>query len=307
MADTLVYLGAFNGERFIQEQVKSIEAQTRLCDLIISDDGSSDRTLEVIGNYRSTCSPVTISGPGQGFAQNFLSVFEHSRLNTYQWLAFADQDDVWDADHIERGIQALEAVRGPAVYGAKTRLVDVRGHYLGLSSNNGSQLGFGNALIQSFAGGNTLVLNREAIELLRDLASQLGGFRGWASHDWMIYQLITLAGGKVLFDTNPTISYRQHGNNHVGQNRSLRARASRAMRLWDGTFGRVLAAHAIELARPEIRGLMTARTGEIFERYLWARARRGLAGVKALRAAQVCRESEIETLAFECAFALSRC
>ena len=305
MADTLVYLCTFNGARFIHHQIQSIAKQTRDCSLVVSDDGSSDATLDLVRAHAS-CLPVQIvSGPRQGFARNFLSAFEHEAVLEHDWLAFADQDDLWDPCHLERAICAIRNVSGPAVYGARTRLIDERGQITGASLNRGCRLGFANALVQSFAGGNTLVLNREAIAWLRGLVIDSGPLVGWSSHDWAIYQLISCLGGSVVFDPEPTVSYRQHDQNCVGQNRSVGARLSRAMHLCTGKFKAALDAQAAQLARSEFRYRMTPESQEVFSTYAWARNRRGFSGVQALRDVYVRRESTLETRAFEVAFALN--
>ena len=76
---------------------------------------------------------------------------------------------------------------------------------------------FRNALVQSLAGGNTMVLNRPARDLVA-LASRRARF---VSHDWWAYLLVTGAGGAVHYSAKPLVRYRQHAHNLVGANTSL--------------------------------------------------------------------------------------
>ncbi|MEG0882396.1 MAG: glycosyltransferase family 2 protein, partial [Janthinobacterium sp.] len=56
------------------------------------------------------------------------------------------------------------------------------------------------------------------------------------SHDCWAYMVVSGCGGKIFYDTAPTIRYRQHEGNLVGTNLSWRARWSRGTRLWNGWF-----------------------------------------------------------------------
>lgn len=92
-----VALATYNGERFLQEQLNSLAAQTLLpCELVVGDDGSTDGTLDILERFAKTapfpvriqCNPTNI-----GYGQNFLQTATRCRGH---WIAFCDQDDVWD-------------------------------------------------------------------------------------------------------------------------------------------------------------------------------------------------------------------
>ena len=120
----------------------------------------------------------------------------------------------------------------PAIYCGRTRLVDEQGGFLGLSPLFGRKLGFRNALVQSIAGGNTMVLNRAAIDLINrhKIKQQLPG------HDWWVYLLVSGAGGEIIYDPEPKIDYRQHGSNLIGSNTGLQSRLKRIKLLFSGRF-----------------------------------------------------------------------
>jgi glycosyltransferase involved in cell wall biosynthesis len=91
-----IAMATYNGERFIREQLESLSAQTRLPDeLVVTDDGSTDGTLEILRTFaREAPFPVRVH-PGErnlGYTWNFLRA---ARLCTGDWIAFCDQDDVW--------------------------------------------------------------------------------------------------------------------------------------------------------------------------------------------------------------------
>jgi glycosyltransferase involved in cell wall biosynthesis len=91
-----IAMATYNGERFLREQLDSLAAQTRLPDeLVVSDDGSSDRTLEIVREFSRTAPfPVRIyqNDTKLGYGDNFL----HAAGACHgDWVAFCDQDDHW--------------------------------------------------------------------------------------------------------------------------------------------------------------------------------------------------------------------
>jgi len=97
-----VAMATYNGERYLREMLDSLAAQTRLPDeLVVRDDGSTDRTLAVVDEFATRAAfPVRVlpAGDRLGYAQNFVSA---SRACSGDLLFFADQDDVWHADKLE--------------------------------------------------------------------------------------------------------------------------------------------------------------------------------------------------------------
>lgn len=91
-----VVMGTFNGERFLKQQLDSIASQSRLPDeLIVRDDCSSDRTLEILEAFAGsvTFRVVILRGESNvGFRENFSRAVKEV---TADWFLFCDQDDVW--------------------------------------------------------------------------------------------------------------------------------------------------------------------------------------------------------------------
>lgn len=91
-----VALATYNGESFLREQLDSIATQTRLPDeLVVSDDGSSDRTLEIAHEFSRTAPfPMSIQRNPErlGYGDNFLQAAGKCQGD---WIAFCDQDDIW--------------------------------------------------------------------------------------------------------------------------------------------------------------------------------------------------------------------
>ncbi|MFI4957141.1 MAG: glycosyltransferase family 2 protein [Gammaproteobacteria bacterium] len=233
-----IILCTYNGERFLNEQLESFSRQT-FTDwaLFVYDDGSTDRTSELIAQFEQAQPHHVIhwkpNAQKRGFAQNFLNGIG-STPGEFDFYALSDQDDVWCESKLSRAVDYLRtAPEGiPAVYCSRTTLVDADMKPIGLSSLFRRPPSFQNALVQSIAGGNTMVLNKAARALLLSADTHAD----IVSHDWLIYQLVTGAGGKVYYDLQPELLYRQHGANIIGSNLGFFARLYRMTNLFNGSF-----------------------------------------------------------------------
>ena len=153
----------------------------------------------------------------------------------------------------------------PVVYCSRTRLIDEAGADIGLSKFYSKTPHFRNALVQSLAGGNTMVLN----EQMRRLLMKAGADVKVGSHDWWVYLAVTAVGGRILYDSVPTVSYRMHARNVIGSNESPVAMMLRAHMLWQGRFKSWADMNVAALAR--IESLMTDESRKTFELFRQSR------------------------------------
>ena len=278
MVKALVFLGAHNGERFLQQQLQSIFQQTVQAEIVVSDDGSTDQTTSIVERFQSEKHPISlVAGPCRGFALNFLSAFERKDLAQFDLLAWSDQDDIWHSDHLEVAQNQLKQFSGPAVACCRTRWIDENGTFIRLSPRRGKHIHFENSLSQSISGGNTFVFNRPAIMWLSEVLSTVSLPQG-LSHDWLIYQLFCGAGLDVVFSPTPTVDYRQHSTNLQGENRSVSARLKRISMILKGSFRDQVDAHFKVLSdlnsvlipehRETLKNLIQARRQPLFFRML---------------------------------------
>ncbi|RWE23211.1 glycosyltransferase family 2 protein [Mesorhizobium sp.] len=273
-----VLLGTKDGAAFIDEQLSSLLAQSwPAIDLWVSDDGSTDGTISIIEAWRprwSKGSLTMVDGPRKGFAANFRSMIVDPRIDA-DYYAFCDQDDIWEADRLESAIRWMEALDAetPLLFCSRTATISETGVPAGHSPLFRRPPSFRNALVQSIAGGNTMLLNRAARMLLAKASARAE----FVSHDWWAYLIITAAGGKVRYEPRPLVRYRQHGANLVGANISWKARLSRLGRLFQGQFATWtdsnltgLAANRDLLTREAalcLRLFIRARKGDVFRRF----------------------------------------
>ncbi len=214
-----VVLATFNGAEFLGEQLDSLFKQSLPpCELIISDDGSSDDTVAIAEKARRDAPfPVrVVRNPGRlGYGENFLAA---ASLATGDFIAFCDQDDVWDPKKLEAAATSLQST-GAHLHVHAARLVDRRGAPLGTFDQGierAAVVGPRTLAPWGVFYGFSMTFRRELLALIPH--DQRGGhtfeFTGALSHDLWIYCLAWSLGSTVL-DPAPLASYRRHGNNET--------------------------------------------------------------------------------------------
>lgn len=208
-----VLLSSYNGENYIETQIESILAQQCPCpiDLWVRDDGSTDRTTDILQRYAEAGKLQWYTGQNLLSAKSFLSLLKHCQ--GYDYYAFADQDDYWMPDKLNRGIQALSDQTGPALYFANAELVDCQLNSLGRNVYKRSpKLDFETLSCAGGILGCTIVFNKALAEKVQkqELPTAV------PMHDFYVSILCLAFGGKISFDPAAYIKYRQHGNNVVG-------------------------------------------------------------------------------------------
>ena len=276
-----ILLCTFNGAHFLGEQLDSIEMQDYPhWTLIASDDGSSDDTPAILARFakRHAHRVELRRGPSQGsFVANFRTLACDPQIDA-EFFAFCDQDDIWFPDKLARALAVLARQNPavPAVYCGRTLIVDEAGEPRGNSPLFTRRPSFRNAVIQSIGGGNTMVFNRAARDLLAKAPNA-----NPVSHDWWTYQVVTAVGGTCHYDPVPAVAYRQHAANAMGANigwmaRFLRAKMVLQGRLSDWNHRNLEALHSLEplmteKSRATLRDIEGMRSPSLISRlrHLW--------------------------------------
>ncbi|MGN0301580.1 MAG: glycosyltransferase family 2 protein [Anaerotardibacter sp.] len=222
-----IVMATYNGEKYISEQIESIQSQTYSnWRLLISDDCSGDRTLEIIRNYAEKDERIIIlpQKKNGGAKENFFYATKYSDFSEY--VMFCDQDDVWDSDKVSFTLGKMlsaELEYGsdlPILVCTDMRVVDENLNELHescfeLFRANIDRLDFRVFLGTSFLAGCAMMSNRKLIDLFNRTQNLDGVFL----HDWWI-ALIASAFGKIFVVKKATNSYRQHESNVMGANSS---------------------------------------------------------------------------------------
>jgi glycosyltransferase involved in cell wall biosynthesis len=198
-----VLLATFNGEKFLREQLDSLVSQVGVdINLLVGDDGSTDSTLAILAEYSNSFKSLEIFTFEQiGITKNFFSLLMHSKAH---FIAFCDQDDVWDSNKILRLATAISFVDGPVIaYGSilpfprPRRFAPRKTTLPGLIHQN------------SIRGCNLLFNDNLREHILSLDPSPL------VMHDWASV-LLCVALGEVIFVPDSHTFYRLHPDNAVG-------------------------------------------------------------------------------------------
>lgn len=215
MKEVAILLSTYNGEKYLEEQLESIVSQKGvLTKILVRDDGSSDRTCDILETWKNKANLIWYRGHNLGPALSFMELLRDSGEACY--YAFSDQDDFWLSDKMQAAVNKLESYEGrPALYFCQTELVDKHLNRID-SVIIQPRLTFGESLVYQFVGGCTMVMNRA----LRDIINKYSP-KYLSMHDVWIYDVAQAIGAHVVFDETPHILYRQHGGNVTGQSTSV--------------------------------------------------------------------------------------
>jgi glycosyltransferase involved in cell wall biosynthesis len=188
--------------------------------ILIRDDGSDDRTrqiiLEIVDKYPNKFE--YIFDQNVGAKNSFFDLINraYEKMNEYDYFAFCDQDDVWLKDKLFRAVKKLQTENSstPLLYCSSTQMVNTVLEPLSIwPLQPKKELSVYNATVENVVVGCTTILNQTALKLI---ATHLPDRLDYViMHDWWAYLSVS-SFGKVIFDPEPSILYRQHGNNALG-------------------------------------------------------------------------------------------
>lgn len=220
-----ILLSTYNGEAHLREQIDSILGQTfKDIKLLVRDDGSSDGTVDILNEYAAADSRVLLSSDDKcnlGAFPSFMKLVEHSEA---PYFLFADQDDVWLPDKVEKLLSRmadLESESGdgiPIVVFSDLKIADENLTIIDPSLWHFQQFDpnicrdWRSLLAQNVVLGCAMMANAKA----RDLS--LPYLLPDMPHDQWV-ALTAAKNGRIDFIREATILYRQHGNNYSGANR----------------------------------------------------------------------------------------
>ena len=231
-----VLLAAYDGMQWIEEQIISILNQSNVdVTLFISVDPSTDGTEAWCAAYATAHSNVRLLPPAgkfSGAARNFFRLIRDVDFDGFDFVAFADQDDIWNSDKLDRAATTLQS-----------------GEYDAYSSNvtafwpNGRALLLEKAqpqvtwdyLFEAAGPGCTYVLSqRLASHLKVAMVGTWDRVQSVSLHDWYSYAFARSQGYKWFIDPVSGMLYRQHEKNQVGANTGLTSFIARFKRISEG-------------------------------------------------------------------------
>lgn len=213
-----VLLATYNGQSYLGEFLNSLKNQVGVQIVLhVSDDGSTDQTLKVLNDFLTHFDEYYFYQNCQlGARDNFAFLLSKSKSD---YVAFADQDDIWLPDHLQRSIKRIENFDSDP---AGTFCDVIEFNHDSKSNRNWPNLKNPQSHLLFFENtvrGCTLVINAQARTLIEFSEKAI-------MHDWWI-ALILRYTGTLTYSSNPEVLYRLHENNLVGAQKSLVTRLKR--------------------------------------------------------------------------------
>lgn len=224
-ASVLVLMTSFNGSDWIYDQVQSVLNQVNInVSIIISDDCSSDNTIDIINKISSLDSRVQLIEKklsSKSASKNFYSLFRSADIKGYDFVAYADQDDIW---HPKKMINAVEKIINNSAsgyscsatafwtYKKKTQLL-----------KNSRRITASDFLFESAGQGCTYVFPSASFKKIKLFCLAHKDEELLFYHDWLSYLLVRSWNERWYFDKKSWIHYRQHQANQIGSRGSLKA------------------------------------------------------------------------------------
>ena len=201
----VVLMSTYNGEKYIQEQIESILSQTYSdVKIYVRDDGSKDKTLDVLKKYEKEDKIILLRGKNKGFIGSFFSILKECENADY--YAWCDQDDIWFPEKISRAVEMLENNRkeAPTLYFSDYDYYDQTMHFQkhGLDHKRGPS--FANSLMDCISLGFNSVFNHRARTMMLEKIPNHS-----CGHDWWTY-MVCAAFGTVIYDRGyVSVKYRR--------------------------------------------------------------------------------------------------
>ncbi|MGV1069557.1 glycosyltransferase [Clostridium perfringens] len=218
MESVLILLSTYNGEKYLEQQLKSLINQ---CDvdvnILIRDDGSNDGTINILKKWEKIEKDKVkwYSGKNLKAAKSFMDLVDKAKV--YKYYAYCDQDDVWDKNKLKVAIKEIskKKTKEGILYVSTLDVVDKNLKFLRVKKID-RLYSLGESLIRNNVVGCTMVFDNYLLEKLKKYKPMYIDM-----HDSWTYKVCISTGGEVILDNNPYIKYRQHENNVIGAKKSV--------------------------------------------------------------------------------------
>lgn len=234
MIKVAILLAAYNGSKWINEQIDSILSQKEVdITIYVSCDLSTDNTLEIINSYPK--GKVILLSYGKKFgaaAPNFYRLINDVSFNEYEYIALSDQDDIWLDDKIISAINKLENENAVAYSSNVTAFWEDGTKKTVIKATPQRKYDW---LFESPGPGCSFVMKKSfAIEFQNYIKDKDCLLKKLDWHDWVIYAYARSKNYKWFIDSESHMLYRQHLNNQLGANSGTKQFSKRVKDIMSG-------------------------------------------------------------------------
>lgn len=197
-----VCMATYNGEKYIREQLDSIIIQlSDIDEIIISDDSSTDKTIDIIESYNDKRIKIFKNNRFYNPCFNFENALKNS---TGDIIFLSDQDDIWEKDKVKI---CLEKISNFKCLMHNSNIINSKNIVIGdWYSKNKSKKGLVRNIIKNSYLGCAMVLKRELLEKAIPFPKDTPMHDVWLG-------LVGERNGSVIFIEDRLIKYRRHEYN----------------------------------------------------------------------------------------------
>lgn len=212
-----ILLSTYNGEKYLEQLIKSLLSQSKIdYQIVVRDDGSTDGTQKILEKYQNKNRLKWYQGKNIGPAESFMELLYSAPESDY--YALCDQDDIWETEKLCTAIDALKKydIEKPMVYTSNQKLIINHNISKNLRFIKTPHITLSGVLCKNDLSGCTMVINKSLYKKITVISSrpskQMLRLR---MHDTWI-NLAAILLGKLIYDAESYICYRIHENNTVG-------------------------------------------------------------------------------------------
>lgn len=220
-----IAMATYNGEKYIEEQLDSIFAQTyKNIEVIVCDDQSLDKTVQILEKYKTKYGlEYTINSQRLGSVKNF----EQTLLKcSGKYIAFADQDDIWHPEKLTNLVDVIAKKDLFYIFSNACLIDDKSTPLLGtlwdkmafsyterrnFNLSNENQIDI--LLKKNIVFGMSMLFKKELLDIILPISE-------YHSHDNWISTIASITKHTGYAVDKPLIDYRQHENQVCGANKS---------------------------------------------------------------------------------------
>ncbi len=234
----VILLATHDGGRWLSEQLRTIYAQVGVSVRVVAnDDQSADNTQAILEQWAASSGLEQLPGSGQRIGsgnRNFLRLIRSTDIGAADYVALADQDDIWRADKLARAIDRLE-LSGASAYSSNVEAFWPDGQSRMIRKSHRQKVW--DHLFSSPGAGCTFVFRRDLfLEVQAWVAANIEALSGMWVHDWILYAYVRSRGQGWIIDDYVSMRYRQHDANVIGANLGLKAIKTRLARVLSGKY-----------------------------------------------------------------------
>lgn len=206
-----ILMATFNGEKFLKQQMQSILDQSySKFDLYVNDDGSRDKTLDIIKSFSIKDNRVhvlNIKDNNNGQLYNFDKLMRYVNNMEYEYIMFSDQDDIWYKDKILETLRFMKSKKnGPTLVYTNYNENNISGSIKNKYDNFFPTEEHSILLFQNWIMGCTVMINNKLLKYSGSIPPEADNHDNWV-------MLLALTYGNIFYLDHVTMLHRLHNDN----------------------------------------------------------------------------------------------